>query len=37
LDTPSKWFGVTYQEDRSGVVAKLIELTNKGEYPEKLF
>ena len=37
LDTPSKWFGVTYAEDRPGVVAKLKELTAKGEYPKKLF
>jgi choline kinase len=37
LDTPSKWFGVTYAEDRSGVVAKIRELINKGEYPEKLW
>jgi dTDP-glucose pyrophosphorylase len=37
LDTPSKWFGVTYAEDRPDVVAKLKELTEKGEYPEKLF
>ncbi|MDR1563052.1 MAG: nucleotidyltransferase [Dysgonamonadaceae bacterium] len=37
LDTPSKWFGVTYQEDRQGVVDKLKELHNKGEYPAKLF
>lgn len=37
LDTPSKWFGVTYADDRLGVVAKLKELTEKGEYPEKLF
>jgi len=37
LDTPSKWFGVTYQEDRQGVVDKLKELTERGEYPEKLF
>jgi hypothetical protein len=37
LDTPSKWFGVTYIEDRPGVVAKIQELVNKGEYPEKLW
>ncbi|MDR0768937.1 MAG: nucleotidyltransferase [Dysgonamonadaceae bacterium] len=37
LDTPSKWFGVTYADDRHGVVAKLKELAGKGEYPEKLF
>ncbi len=37
LDTPSKWFGVTYSEDRPGVVAKLRALVDAGEYPEKLF
>jgi len=37
LDTPSKWFGVTYAEDRASVVAKIQELINKGEYPNKLF
>jgi hypothetical protein len=36
LDTSSKWFGVTYAEDRESVVAKLQDLINKGEYPEKL-
>jgi dTDP-glucose pyrophosphorylase len=34
LDTSSKWFGVTYADDRPGVIAKLKELTEKGEYPE---
>ena len=37
LDTTSKWFGVTYPEDRPGVVAKIQELIEAGEYPEKLF
>ena len=37
LDTPSKWFGVTYAEDRSQVVLKLNELVRKGSYPEKLY
>lgn len=37
LDTPSKWFGVTYAEDRDSVVAKIQNLVNKGEYPSKLF
>ena len=36
LDTPSKWFGVTYAEDRQMVVDKIQELINKGEYPAKL-
>jgi hypothetical protein len=37
LDTPSKWFGVTYAEDRSQVVLKINELVRKGVYPNKLF
>lgn len=37
LDTTSKWFGVTYAEDRQGVVDKIQALVDAGEYPEKLF
>lgn len=37
LDTPSKWFGVTYAEDREGVVEKLQSLVDKGEYPTPLW
>ena len=37
LDTPSKWFGVTYAEDRPQVVIKINELIRKGVYPAKLF
>lgn len=37
LDTTSKWFGVTYPEDRPGVVEKFRELGEKGQYPEKMF
>lgn len=37
LDTPAKWFGVTYAEDRPQVVMKLNDLIRKGVYPEKLF
>lgn len=37
LDTDSKWFGVTYADDRPGVVAKFAELHANGEYPAKLF
>jgi hypothetical protein len=37
LDTPSKWFGVTYADDRASVVEKIQKLVDKGEYPEKLF
>ena len=37
LTTESKWFGVTYSEDREGVVAKFAELHADGTYPESLF
>jgi len=37
LDTPSKWFGVTYAEDRASVVEKIAQLVAKGDYPQKLF
>ena len=37
LDTPSKWFGVTYSEDRPQVVMKINQLIAAGEYPAKLF
>ncbi|MBQ8100252.1 MAG: nucleotidyltransferase [Paludibacteraceae bacterium] len=37
LDTPARWFGVTYAQDRPQVVMKLNELIRKGVYPEKLF
>ncbi|MBK5722506.1 nucleotidyltransferase [Dysgonomonas sp. Marseille-P4677] len=37
LDTPSKWFGVTYSEDRPSVVEKIQKLVEKGEYPTPLW
>ncbi len=37
LSTPSHWFGVTYKEDRPGVVAKFAELVEKGVYPSPLY
>ncbi|MFI3248246.1 MAG: nucleotidyltransferase [Rikenellaceae bacterium] len=37
LDTTSKWFGVTYAQDRPDVVAKLQALADSGEYPSPLF
>ncbi|MFA7043059.1 MAG: nucleotidyltransferase [Bacteroidales bacterium] len=37
LDTPSKWFGVTYAEDRSTVVEKINALVKEGVYPAKLW
>ena len=37
LSTPSRWFGVTYKEDRPGVVAKFKEFADKGIYPSPLY
>ena len=37
LDTTSKWFGVTYPEDRPDTVAKIAKLIEEGVYPEELF
>ena len=37
LDTPSKWFGVTYAEDRAQTIEDINHLINQGKYPEKLF
>ena len=37
LDTTSKWFGVTYPEDRPAVVEKIKSLIASGLYPEHLF
>ena len=37
LDTPSKWFGVTYAEDRPDVVEKLQKLADSGVYPSPLW
>ena len=37
LDTTSKWFGVTYPEDRQSVVDKIHALVEAGVYPKCLF
>jgi hypothetical protein len=37
LRTSSKWFGVTYQEDKPRVQDALLELVRSGEYPERLW
>lgn len=37
IPTPSKWFGVTYKEDKPVVKESIAELVAQGEYPEKLF
>ena len=37
LSTPSRWFGVTYKEDRPAVVAKFASLVEEGIYPSPLY
>ncbi len=37
LSTPSRWFGVTYKEDRPAVVAKFASLVEEGVYPSPLY
>ena len=37
LSTPSRWFGVTYKEDRPAVVAKFKEFADTGVYPTPLY
>ena len=37
LDTTSKWFGVTYPQDRPDTMAKIKKLVDAGVYPSKLF
>ncbi|MDP2875070.1 MAG: NTP transferase domain-containing protein [Holophaga sp.] len=37
LHTPDRWFGVTYQEDRAGVAARIQALIDQGMYPVDLW
>lgn len=37
ISTPSRWFGVTYKEDRPAVVAKFKELADNWTYPSPLY
>lgn len=37
LETPDRWFGVTYREDRNTVVARILDLIRAGEYPRSLW
>lgn len=36
LETPDKWFGVTYKEDKQVVVDSIQKLHQEGKYPERL-
>lgn len=37
LSTPSRWFGVTFKEDRPAVVEKFAALAREGVYPSPLY
>ena len=37
LETASRWFGVTYRDDKAGVQAAIRGLVESGEYPAALF
>ena len=37
LEAKDQWFGVTYKEDKPLVIEKIKELTEAGDYPEKLW
>jgi len=37
LETPDRWFGVTYREDGASVQARIRELVAAGEYPPSLW
>ncbi len=36
LDTPSKWMGVTYAEDKQSVMNKIETMVKEGQYPNRL-
>lgn len=37
IQTPSKWFGVTYSKDKPEVMKNIQELVDRGVYPKQLF
>lgn len=37
LESPDKWYGVTYKEDKEAVVSAIARLKENGIYPEKLW
>ncbi len=37
LKSDAQWFGITYKDDRPGVVRGIQELVDRGEYPSKLW
>ncbi|MGI6443716.1 MAG: nucleotidyltransferase family protein [Candidatus Dojkabacteria bacterium] len=37
LTTTAKWYGITYKEDKEGIVKAIEEMISKGEYPKQLW
>ena len=37
LESDAQWFGVTYREDKTEVMQRIAELTEKGVYPDNLW
>ncbi len=37
LKSDSKWYGITYHEDKAEVVQAIQDMVDRGEYPEKLW
>jgi len=37
LDTPDRWFGITYKEDKTTAISNISNLIRQGLYPEKLW
>ena len=37
LNSTDQWYGVTYKEDKAGVVSALQSMKDKGLYPDKLW
>ena len=37
VESPAKWFGVTYKDDKPYVVKQIQNLIDSGEYPQNLF
>ena len=37
LESHDKWYGVTYKEDKPGVVEAMARMRKEGLYPEKLW
>ena len=36
LETSSRWFGVTYRDDKPSVQSSILDLVSRGDYPAKL-